>query len=559
MPSIIKSGKVTLLFLLFLCFFLLIIIKLFYIQIISPFSSNSDYLTTHKIPAVRGKIFDKNYQPLATNQITYQLYVEPHKLTQQDTFIRKAAGILKIEEASIEAKLNVSKSKWLPIQSHIDQDSKDKITALDLPGVGFDQEQTRYYPEASLSAHILGFVGKNSKGDNTGYFGVEGFYDQDLAGLPGLLNSERDLVGKPIFFGTQNRIEPENGRDFILTIDSSVQKIVKDKLVAGLDKYGAKSGCVIVANPSTMDILSLVCLPDYDPTTYSLSTEEEFKNSAITDTYEPGSVFKPLIVAAGIESGAIKPNEIFNETGPIKVGEYTIRTWDSKYAGKISMTKILEKSSNVGMVYIGQKLGQNRVYSYVHDYGFGRTTGIDLQGESQGLIKPRADWYPIDYSTVTFGQGLGVTPIQMIRAFSAVINGGNLLVPHVVSQIKSDVDVSKIKPVVVKKILSEKTSSIMRKMLQTTVENGEVKWAKPKGYDMGGKTGTAQIPIQGHYDATKTVASFIGFFPVDKPQVIALVVLRETQSSQWGSETAAPLFFDIAKDLIVYYNIAPNQ
>jgi len=267
--------------------------------------------------------------------------------------------------------------------------------------------------------------------------GLEGFYDRDLRGLPGFVEMERDIIGRPILIGVQQRVEPENGRDLILTIDKTVQEISKKKLLEGLDLYKAKKGCVITANPETMAILALVCLPDYDLDKYYQFSEDFYKNSAIADLYEPGSVFKPLIMAAALEEKKIKPNDIYNETGQVTIGEYNIKTWNDKYEGKISMTRILEKSSNVGMVYIGEKLGEKKIYEYLEKYGFGQYTNIDLEGESSGYLKPKSDWYPIDYATVTFGQGIAISPIQMIRAFASIINGGFLMKPYIVQKITS--------------------------------------------------------------------------------------------------------------------------
>ena len=209
------------------------------------------------------------------------------------------------------------------------------------------------------------------------------------------------------------------------------------------------------------------------------------------------------------------------------------------------------------MVFIGSKMGNDRLYQSILQYGFGEYTNIDMEGEASGFLKPRKAWYPIDYSTATFGQGLAVTPIQMITAFSAVINGGKLMKPYVVKELRGET-IQKVEPIFIRQVVSKKTSDIMKKMLLGTIENGETKYLKPKGYQIGGKTGTAQIPIEGHYDATKTIASFIGFSPIKNPQFIGLVIVKEPKTSQWGSETAAPIFFDIAKELIVYYNIAPE-
>ena len=262
-------------------------------------------------------------------------------------------------------------------------------------------------------------------------------------------------------------------------------------------------------------------------------------------------------MASAIEAGLVKPDTVFNEDGPVTVGGYTIRTWNNTYEGKITLTRALEKSSNVGMVFVGSKLGNARLYDAIQKYGFGTETRIDLEGESPGFLKPKNEWYPIDYSTATFGQGLAVTPIQMITAFSSIINGGNLMKPYLVKELRG-ATTQKVDPIFIRRIVSQKTSDLMKQMLLSTIENGETKFLKPQGYQIGGKTGTAQIPIEGHYDATKTIASFIGFSPIKNPQFVGLVIIKAPTSSQWGSETAAPIFFEIAKELIVYYNIAPQ-
>ncbi|MDA1316925.1 MAG: penicillin-binding transpeptidase domain-containing protein, partial [bacterium] len=267
---------------------------------------------------------------------------------------------------------------------------------------------------------------------------------------------------------------------------------------------------------------------------------------------------KPLVVAAGLEEGVVKPNDIFDESGPTQIGDYTIRNWNNEYKGNITISNVLEKSSNIGMVYIGEKLGKQKMYDYVQLYGFGEYTTIDLQGESSGQVKQFADWYPIDTATMAFGQGVSVTGIQLVRAFASVINGGNLMRPYVVQEVIEDGHSKKREPQVQQRILSEKTSAQMRKMLVSTVNRAEAKWDIPEGFTFGGKTGTAQIAVQGTYDASKTIASFIGFAPAEDPAFLMLVVVREPESSEWGSETAAPLFFDIAEELLIYYNVSPR-
>jgi cell division protein FtsI/penicillin-binding protein 2 len=538
---------------------LIIFLRLFQLQILNHSSSKIfDYLAERKILPERGRIFDRLSNPLVLNNNSYLLYFEPKKINDPPQTIKKISTILEINEASLSSKFNKEKD-WVAV-TMVTKEKKEEIEKLKISGLGFDYVLKREYPEASLAAHLLGFVGKNYQGEDIGYFGIEGYYNKDLSGLPGFIQSEKDLLGRPILVGKQEMVEPENGRDLILTIDKNIQGMIKEKLKKGIERYQAESGCVIAADPFSMAILALVCLPDYDPKNYFLFSEEYFRNPAISDLYEPGSVFKPLIMAAAINEKKIKPDDFYNETGPIIIGEYSIRTWDNKYEGKISMTRILQKSSNVGMVYVGEKLGDEKLYDYLKKYGFGQPTGIDLQGEVSGYLKPKSQWYPIDFATVTFGQGIAVTPIQLIRAFAALVNGGVIFRPYVVLKIiSSDGKQKIIKPKKECQVITNITSQIIKKMLMEVVENGEVKWARPKGYTLGGKTGTAQVPIKGHYDPQKTIASFIGFGPVKEPKFLVLVILRQPKTSPWGSETAAPLFFEIAKELLIYYNIPPDN
>lgn len=552
-------SKLQVLLFLFISIFVVLLIRLFYIQVVAAdkFYANN-YLRTQRIVPERGLIFDRNKQPLALNQTIYRLFVEPKQIKDKDLAIGKIDSILHIGEATLSAKIKSDKV-WIPIVSNISPLQKKELEKLSVKGIGFEQESKRFYPEASVAAQLLGFVGKNEDADTLGYFGIEGYYDKDLVGLPGLVKTERDVLGKPIFVGIQDVVHGEDGRNLILSIDKTVQLIAKQKLKAGIERYQAKEGCIIVADPSSGEIIALSCLPDFDPDRYFDFSEDYYRNPAITTIFEPGSIFKPLVMAAALEEHAVSPDDIYNETGPITIGGYTINTWNDKYEGEITMTRILEKSSNVGMVYVGQKLGNDKLLKYLHNYGIGEKTGIDLQGEAAGLFKGEKNWHEIDYSTATFGQGLVVTPIQMVQAFSSLINGGYIMVPHVVKSIVSaSGEEKKIGKKIVRRVLTERTSLLMRKMLQNTVEHAEARWKRPVGYKIGGKTGTAQIPVAGHYDPSKTIASFIGFAPVDNPKFIAFVMLKEPATSPWGSETAAPLFFEVARELLVYYNVPPE-
>jgi len=540
--------------------YLLVLLSLLRIQFFTTnYADSTDYIRKNVLTAKRGIIYDKNGEILTGSIVKYDLTVDPLFFKPTEIQIKKISDLLEEETASIAARLRAGSDRWAMLASDVSMEKYLALRTLGFSGLYADQKLQRVYPEASLAGVLTGFVGRDTNGAQIGYYGLEGYYESELKGLDGYYEGERDPAARPLFFGYQDQLDSQDGRDLYLTIDKSVQQITKTVAIKGMQLHQAKELCIVVADPETMAILALSCLPDYDPRDYGKYSDDTYRNSLISDVYEPGSTFKPIIVASAIEAKAILPTEVLPENGPLKVGEYSIRTWDDKYRGSIAIPDILAKSSNVGMVQIGKKLGDEGVLETIRNYGFGMKTGVDLQGEVVGSIREKDSWYPIDYATATFGQGLGVTPLQLLTAFSSIINGGELLQPYVVAKMSDGVKTSVHPPkTVVRKVISEQNSRIMRKMLEYTVNNAEYRWQKPAGYRFGGKTGTAQIPIAGKYDASRTIASFIGFAPVDDPKFIALVILKEPTTSSWGSETAAPLFFDLAKELVSYYNIPPE-
>ena len=297
--------KIRIVFFLFLILFIAIVIKLFFLQVITPYSLNTSNRNLNIIKPERGLIYDRNMLPLVINQNKYKIYAEPKKIKDKNILIKTLSEIFQIDEATLEARIDDSKD-WVSITSGISKEDKVKLERYKFKGIGFEDESQRFYPEASLSAHLLGFVGKNKDGNNLGYFGLEGYYNKDLSGLPGIIKTEKDLLGRYIFIGNQKKINAENGRNLVLTIDKSIQEIAKVKLQEGLDKYQAKDGCIIIADPTNMEILAMVCLPDYDLEKYYDFSNETFTNNAISLVYEPGSTFKPLIMAAALEEKKIK-------------------------------------------------------------------------------------------------------------------------------------------------------------------------------------------------------------------------------------------------------------
>lgn len=548
----------------FLLFFILVIGKLFFWQVLS-FDHLEGLAENQRsvkllIPAIRGNIFTSDLNPIVINQKAYGIYIEPYKMENKEKILEILSRELNIDEASISAKLSNKNLVWVPISHKVNEDTVNKIKSYNLKGLDYLEESKRYYPEASMAAQLLGFLGQNSQGQDEGYFGLEGFYNEQLKGRDGYVRQEIDASGNPILTGTLDKIPSVTGRDLILHLDRTIQYIVEKKLRDGVIKYQAKGGNIIVMDPFSGGVLASVSFPSYDPGNYRSYPTETYKNSIVTESYEPGSTFKTLVMAMGLNEKKIKADTVFNESGPVEIGGYTIRTWDDKYNGMINMTDVLVHSSNVGMVYIEKMLDKDKYYHYLEDFGLGNLTNTDLQEESTPPFRKKENWYEIDYATSSFGQGIAVTPLQMIRAVSVIANGGKLMEPHFVKNIRlPNGDLIDIPPKMIKTVIKPETAKIVTEMMVNSVDNGEAKFAKPVGYRIAGKTGTAQIPISGHYDANKTIASFVGFAPADKPKFIMLVALREPSTSQWGSETAAPLFFSIAKDLFPYFNISPTD
>jgi len=559
----------------FLCVTVLILGKLFYWQILKNGEllalASLQRFSSKEIPAPRGKIFSSDNFPLATNKEAYLIYATIPQLEEEPKIVAaKLAPLilgskessqeeeLQVLEEDLEEKLSLSDRVWVALVDKVSWQTKEKIESLKISGIGFEEKQMRFYPEASLSAHLLGFVGKDSSGEDKGYFGLEGYYDIQLKGLPGLLRQEKDIFNKPILIGTKNLSEAIPGRSLFLHLDRAVQFAVEKKLKEGVQKYGAKQGSVVVMDPKTGGILAMASFPTFNPGSYANEEEEVFVNPVISDAFEPGSIFKVLVVSAAIDTKTVSPEDRCSQcSGPVLIDKYIIRTWDDKYHPNSTITEIIENSDNVGMVFVAKKLGIKKLLTYLKRFGIGEPTGIDLEGEIAPSLRKEEDWSVVDLYTASFGQGIAVTGIQMVRAVSAIANGGILVKPRVVSKIISQEKTFKLETEESRRVISPATAKVVTEMMVNAVEEGEAKWTKLPGFRIAGKTGTAQIPIAGHYDKEKTIASFIGFAPADNPAFCMLVTLKEPQTSLWASETAAPLWFDIAKELFYFLNISP--
>ncbi|HWA51945.1 MAG TPA: penicillin-binding protein 2 [Patescibacteria group bacterium] len=541
-----------------------LIARLFFWQVIDASNlaqqGQLQYQRSDSLTATRGSIYATDGSYLTTDEMDWDLYVTKPDLTENSiTIASQIAPIINADINDIRNKID-SGTAWISLQHRVTNDQKKNIEALDIAGVGFDPEPSRTYPESSSSAHILGFVGKDVNGNDKGYFGLEGYYDLTLAGKPGLLDRESDANGTPIVFGNSSQVDPTHGIDLVTNIDKTVQFAIEKELANGLVQYGSKAGSVIMMDPNTGAILGMASSPSFDPGQYWNYTNEDFKDAAISNTFEPGSIFKPIVMASALDAGVVQPDtECDICANIINVDGYPIDTWDSVHHPNSSMTDVIVNSDNIGMTFVGQKLGQDKLYDYLAKFGFGKITGIDLQGEVALPLRTKDTWSDIDTATTTFGQGIAVTPIQILRAIGIIANGGQMVKPEVVKEIKNGTWSSEIKSQIGPRVISQNAAGEITDMMVHAVTDGEAKWAAPAGFSIAGKTGTAQIPVSGHYDPTKTIASFVGFAPAKNPKFVMLVTLQSPTSSEWGSETAAPLWFHIAEDLFPYFGISPNN
>lgn len=544
-------------------FFFLVIVRLFYWQIVKAEElqalGEAQYGRVVKLLPSRGEIRTSDGFPIATSKISYLVFANPKEIKNKNELSSLLSTLLEVKKASVSASLALEDRFWVPIKSGVDPVLKEKIEKLNLPGIGFEEHYTRFYPEASMAAHLLGFTGKDEKGNDKGYFGVEGYYDRLLKGKEGKAIQVNDAFGRPILAKLSQRSSKIDGNNLILSIDRSVQFLVEKKLKEGVERYGAEAGMVGVMDPKTGNILAMAARPSFDPRFYQNFDSSLYKNPFVSNLYEPGSTFKPLVMSSAFDSKVVKPDTKCPICGgPITFGEFTIRTWNDEYYKNTNMVEVIQHSDNTGMVFVSQKLGLDRMLNYLKKFGVGDLTGIDLQGEVSPGLKPRDSWYKVDLATASFGQGISITPIELLVAISAIANGGKKMEPHIVSGIEENGEIFKITPKVVETPIDSKSAKVMTEIMVNAVNKGEAQWTRLKGYRVAGKTGTASIPIRGHYDPENTITSFVGFGPAEDPKFVMLVVLYRPKTSIYGAETAAPVFFNIAKDLFNYYQIPPE-
>ncbi len=516
----------------------------------------------------RGIIFDRNGEKLAATIMVDSVFADPAKIENPAEAAGRLAAILQVDRAVIQKKLSGTKNfSW--VTRRIAPERARLVQELGIDGIFLVKEPKRFYPSGELAGHLIGFVGL----DATGLEGLELKYDRYLKGQPEKLLWTRDAKGKRLYPRVEiPKAAPRENYNLVLTIDNRIQHLVESHLKSAVKTKGAKGGFAIVMDPRTGEILALANEMGFDPNLFSAVNPATGKNKVITDSFDPGSTFKPFLAAAALEEGVVKETDIFNcEDGHYAVADRVIHEAKRKRHGALSFHDILKYSSNIGAVKIGERLGKEKFYQYIRKFGFGDKTGIDLPGEVSGILRPVEKWTRVDAATIAFGQGISVTAIQLITALSTIANEGVMMKPFVVRGLmdrKGNV-VQSYRPTVVRRVISPQTAGRITAILTDVVgaEDGTGKQARIANVAVAGKTGTSQKFdfSRRAYSTERVKTSFMGFFPAEEPQIAILVILDEPQRDKWGGVAAAPVFRNIGEQILTRFKtnirvtLAPDE
>ncbi|MEM7048550.1 MAG: penicillin-binding protein 2 [Acidobacteriota bacterium] len=507
----------------------------------------------------RGAILDARGRSLAVSVPVHSAWADPAKISDQDRpqVARSIAAVLELDPAKVAAKLAEDR-EFVYLARKLDPPRVAELRQLDLPGVGFQEESKRYYPNRRLAASVLGYVGT----DNQGLAGLELEYESSVTGEVGhrtvLRDARRQAAVSPNLDGSAAR----PGNDLVLTLDASIQHHVERELGKAIARFKARAGQAVVLDPSTGAVLALVSLPAFDPNHFGEATAEERRNNAIETAYEPGSTFKMVTAAAALSANLIDPGDVLDcEMGGINFGRTRIK--DHKPFGELTFREVIAKSSNVGAIKTGLRVGEEGLHEAVRAFGFGRKTGIDLPGESSGIVHPLERWWNLSEAYVSFGHEISITPLQLASAFAAIANGGVLYRPYIVAEGRSPAGVShRAETEIIGRPVSSGIAREVERLLEGVVlEGGTGKAAAIPGYTVAGKTGTAQkVSPNGQYLPGRYVASFAGFAPARRPAVVAVVVVDEPQPPWYhGGDVAAPVFSAMIEPILLYLGVPPER
>jgi cell division protein FtsI (penicillin-binding protein 3) len=562
--------RIVVLAVLLLISFALIITRLVVLQIVAAkdFQAQADdqRIGVRKIAAKRGEIkvvdrFTGQPYAVATNVEKDLLYAVPPSIQNAPETAEKLAPLLGMKTEDILPKLSDGDRKYVVLKRQIDTDLKQKIADLNIAGLAFEPETVRYYPERQFMSQVLGYVGYKNE-DKTGLYGLEQAFDENLRGRPGSLVQEQDASRIWIFGTRRDGTRAVDGDSLILTIDKTIQFKAEQVLAQTVKDNQADSGSIVIADPKTGAIMAMATYPSFDPNLYSsVENQSVFTNQGTMGSYEPGSIFKPLTMAAAVNEGKVTASTTYTDTGELEIDGYKIKNSDEKAHGVQNMSQVLEESLNTGIIFAKEQIGNKKFLEYVKRFGFGQKTGIEVL-EAKGDLGNLDGNIGVNYHTASFGQGISVTPLQMIEAYSALANGGKMMKPYLVqSRISPEGEVTKTEPQVAGEVISARTASQVSAMLVNVVEKGHGTRAGVPGYYIAGKTGTAQVPRKDGkgYEENNNIGSFIGYGPVEDPKFLMLVRVNHPRTVRFAETTAAPAFGELAKFMVNYFNLSPTR
>lgn len=561
------QKRLHILYLCILCFIFLLVGRLFQLQIFDAREligkNNAQVEVDRKLQSPRGTIYDRNGNPLAMSMMTKSLYADPAMIKKTPEEIAELlAPYVTIPKDEIASRLRQD-TAFVWLDRMMDPDKSKAVQEImaqeGLEGLNFVEESRRFYPNSELAAQVLGFVGTDDKGLD----GLEMVLDDTIRGTIAEELIATDAKGNAIFGSVMSKFLPNKGESVTLTLDSTVQFIAERALDTAMATTKPAHASVIIMDPKTGEILALANRPTYDPNHYEKGSKESFKNIAVTNLYEPGSTFKPIIASAALASNKWSLDTVYHDVGYIKTNDHVMKNWNGEGYGDVRLLDILKFSINTGMAKIGITTGPKILVDYVKKFGFGQPTGIELPGEGEGILFEADQMADVDTASMSIGQSIAVTPLQMVRAFGAIANGGKMMKPHIIKSYNNPDGsvVSTTEPGEVGQPIPSSVAQTIVDILEKEVSEGGGHNAMVEGYHFAGKTGTAQklnTEYGGYLDG-RYIASFIGFGPVEDPRFVALVVIDDpSQGSIYGGQIAAPVFKDIMSQLVRYYQISPS-
>ncbi len=549
------------LLLVMLCGFTVVLFRLVSLQVLqaAELTAKADrqHQKTVSLEGARGTVVDRHGKVLAMNMEVPSVFGIPTALESPAKTARSLSPVLHVRTDELEKKLRQDRSfVWLARK--LDPEQGHRLEHMPMEGIGLVMEGRRFYPKGPLLAHVLGFAGM----DGEGLEGIERRYESQLHGEKRVVILQRDAMGRTVFPKGQAEQVPAAGHSLVITIDEVIQYIAEKELEEAVTKARAKSGTVIVLDPQTGAVLALAISPRFDPNAVASLTADRWRNRALTDAYEPGSTMKALVAAAALEEKVMKPSTmLYGENGRMTIANTVIH--DHEKLGWMTFAQVIQKSSNIGAAKTGMALGDQRLYRYLQAFGFGQKTEIDLPGEAGGLVKHPKEWGRRSLASISMGQEIGVTPIQMVSAVAALANGGVLMKPYVVSEVRDAQGKSlrQFLPQVKRRVVSPETARTVTSILEGVVTDGTGAKAAIPGFRVAGKTGTAQKidPRTGAYSSTLFVGSFVGFVPADNPRLAMIVVIDEPQGESWGGTVAAPVFRRVGEQVLNYLGVSSDE